>query len=302
VKGRDAVLIAGPTASGKSALAVALARMTGGPVINADSMQVYRQLRVLTARPTEAEMGGVPHRLFGYVDASEAYSVGRWLADIANELEENSDGPPVIVGGTGLYFRALTEGLSRIQPIPNQVRDKWRALFGRQGSEPLVKALAEGDPQGEIPVDPQRLMRAIEVLEATGKPLRWWQSQADDAPVLDPKRCLRLVIAPDRAWLHARIEARFDAMVVAGGWEEAEAFAALDLDPALPAMKAIGIRELVAAARDRTPREDAVRDAKTATRRYAKRQETWFRNQMADWERIAPGADPQAVWQARACP
>lgn len=285
-----AVLIAGPTASGKSALALKLAEILGGVVVNADSMQVYRELSILTARPTAAEEARLPHRLYGHVASAEGYTVARYLQDAAAMLSSLEGRVPIVVGGTGLYFNALTRGLSQIPPIDPRVRAFWREQAERQSPAALHRELRTCDPKlhGRLhPHDTQRILRALEVADSTGRPLSEWQERRS-TPLIAPQAAVRLVMAPDRAWLHARIEARLRAMARAGGLEEAAAFAALGLDPALPAMKAIGVPEMIAAAEGGMTLEAAIAAAVTATRQYAKRQETWFRNQMIDWQRVDP--------------
>ena len=287
-----AILIAGPTASGKSALALAIAARTGGLVINADAMQVYRELKVLTARPSSEEEARAEHRLYGHVAGAQAYSVARWLADLAPVLVEAAESgrPAIIVGGTGLYFEALTRGLAMVPEIPDVVREKIRQQAACLGPVGLHARLAARDPASAARLrdsDPQRLMRALEVFEATGRSLTEWQAEPPPPPLL-PDPVVRIVIAPDRAWLHERIAERFAAMMAAGGVEEAADFAALGLDPTLPAMRAIGVAPLARAARGEVALEEAVRRAVVDTRRYAKRQETWFRNRMGDWGRIEP--------------
>jgi tRNA dimethylallyltransferase len=287
-----AILIAGPTASGKSALALAIAERTGGLVVNADALQVYRELRILTARPTVEEEARAEHRLYGHVPADEVYSVARWLADVSPVLAEAAAGgrPAIVVGGTGLYFEALTRGLAAVPEIPDAVREKVRQQAACLGPVGLHARLAARDLASAARLrdsDPQRLMRALEVFEATGRSLTEWQAEPPPPPLL-PEPAVRVVIAPDRAWLHARIAERFEAMVAAGGLDEAVVFASRGLDPALPAMRAIGVAPLAAAARGEVALEEAVRRAVVDTRRYAKRQETWFRNRMGDWGRIEP--------------
>lgn len=285
-----AVVIAGPTASGKSALALHLAERLGGVVINADSMQVYRELRILTARPSPEEEGRAPHRLYGHVPAAEGYTVARWLRDMETTLADvEADGRlPIVVGGTGLYLTALTKGLSEVPPIPAEIRTAWRAAAETAAGGQLHAELAARDPvmAGRLrPDDTQRILRAIEVLDATGRSLADWQAERS-RPLLPEDAIRALVIAPERAALHAAIARRFEAMVTNGGLEEAAAFAALRLDPSLPAAKAIGVPELVDAAIGASMIGDAVARAVTATRQYAKRQETWFRNQMPAWPRV----------------
>ena len=283
-----AILIAGPTASGKSALALALARRHGGVIVNADSMQVYRELAILTARPGPEDLAAAPHTLYGYVAGNEPYSVGRWVRDAEQAiLECRQNGlVPVVVGGTGLYFKALIQGLSPIPPIPGPIRRHWRAEADRLGPEGLYAILAERDPLTAArlrPTDPQRLTRALEVLEATGRPLAAWQAEPG-RPVIDGAGALRLVLAPDRAELHRRADARFDAMMAAGALEEARALAARGYAGDLPIMRALGLPPLIAAAEDRLDLEAAVSRAKLDTRQYIKRQETWLRRHMAGWQ------------------
>lgn len=287
-----AILIAGPTASGKSALALALAERLAAPVVNADSMQVYRELRVLSARPSAEEEARAPHRLYGHVGVGELYSVGRWLDDVAGVLEEvSADGAvPILVGGTGLYFKALTEGLSRIPDVPGELRALWRARAETMPAEALHSELALRDAEMAArlrPSDTQRILRALEVVEGTGRSLAHWQAEKG-RPLLAADDALRLVLAPDRAWLHARVNARFEQMLEEGGMEEAIRVAGMGIDESLPAWKAIGVRPLSQAASGALALDEAIRRAKTETRRYAKRQETFFRNQFPDWQRVDP--------------
>jgi tRNA dimethylallyltransferase len=287
---RRAVLIAGPTASGKSALALAIAERCGGVVINADSMQVYRELRILTARPSEEDEARAPHRLYGHVASSDGYTVARYLDDLDRVLKETAGRPAVIVGGTGLYFNAMTQGLSDVPPIDERVRAFWRERARTASPAALHKELAVVDPvlYGRLhPNDTQRVLRALEVADSTGRPLSEWQ-ETRSRPLISGGPVARVVMAPERDWLHARIDERFRAMVASGGLDEAQAFAELHLDAALPAMKAIGVPEMMAAARGDLPVDEAVDAAVIATRQYAKRQETWFRNQMPDWPRVDP--------------
>ena len=291
---RNAILIAGPTASGKSALALALARELGGVVVNADSMQVYDVLAVLTARPRDAELAAAPHLLYGHVDPGTAHSTGRYMREVQALVEEGAfEGRPAIfVGGTGLYFRALTQGLSQIPDVPAAIREKWRAAARAEGAAALHRLLAGRDPVAAAAIhatDAQRIVRALEVEEASGKPISYWQSAAG-SPVVDAASARLYVVEPDRAALADRISRRFDAMIAEGAVEEARALGRLGLDPALPAMKAIGVRELLAADRGEITSGEAAERAKAATRQYAKRQMTWFRNQLGnDWRRIAMG-------------
>lgn len=280
-----AILIAGPTASGKSALALALAERLGSVVVNADALQVYADLRVLTARPSDADMAQVAHALYGHVDGAESYAVSRWLADAAPHLGAGA-APPVIAGGTGLYFDALLNGLARVPDIPAAVRERWRAT----PAAALHAELARRDPVMAArlrPTDPQRLMRALEVIDATGRSLGDWQAETTPG-VLDPARSLRIALAPDRAALDARIARRLETMLGEGALEEAEALGRRGLDPSLPVMKALGVASLIALAKGQATREAAVERVRLDTRRYAKRQSTWFRNRFADWTHVAP--------------
>ena len=282
----DAVLIAGATASGKSAAAVELAEALGGVVINADSMQVYREVRVLSARPPEADMARAPHLLYGHVGARERYSVGRYQTDAIAALAEvrAMKRLPIFVGGTGLYFAALTDGLVDIPAIPADIREEARNKLDVLGVAGLHAALAARDPETAAqlrPSDPQRVLRAWEVLEATGRPLISWQRQAS-APVLRGLSTARFVLDVPRYELRERIRIRFEAMLQAGA--RAEAVALQGLDPMLPAAKILGLRELWALEKSQMSQEDAIAAAVTATRQFAKRQVTWFRHRMADWQ------------------
>ncbi|MBW7947489.1 MAG: tRNA (adenosine(37)-N6)-dimethylallyltransferase MiaA, partial [Sphingomonadaceae bacterium] len=293
-----AILIAGPTASGKSALALDLARQAGGVIVNADSMQVYAALRVLTARPGAAEEAQIAHLLYGHVDPGTSYSTGRYVRDAAGLAADGAaDGtlagrPAIFVGGTGLYFRALIQGLSDMPHVPDEVRAKWRAAAAAEGAAALHRLLGERDPAAAAalhPADAQRIVRALEVLEASGRPISHWQ-KASGQPVVDMASARLFVVEPDREELARRISRRFDAMLDAGALEEARALGRRCLDPALPAMKAIGVRELLAAERGAVPFYVGVVGTTTATRQYAKRQMTWFRNQFGpEWRRIAMG-------------
>lgn len=278
----DAVLIAGPTASGKSREALALAQQIDGVVINADSMQVYREAPILTAQPSDADKALAPHLLYGHVSAREVYSVGRWREDAIAALAQAQamQRIPIFVGGTGLYFSALTDGLADIPPTPDAVREQARVLLQEIGVERLHARLAERDPLTASklrPSDPQRVLRAYEVFEATGRPLAEWQ-EAPAAPVLKDAKIAAFVLDPPRPELRARIAARFEAMVEQGGLEEAAALAGLD--PALPAAKLLGLRPLQALAAGELGKDAAQEAAITATRQFAKRQMTWFRHRM----------------------
>jgi tRNA dimethylallyltransferase len=287
-----AILIAGPTASGKSALALALAEKLGGAIINADSMQVYRDLHVITARPPAEEEARVPHRLYGHVDAAENYSVGRWLRDAAAALAdaEASSRLPIFVGGTGLYFKALTRGLAAVPPIPPEIRDGVRAQLAREGAQALHAELQQRDPISAarlMPGDGVRIVRALEVLAATGRSLPEWH-RSGMPPLVDAQHAVAVFLAPERAELYRRIDARFDAMIAAGALEEVRTLEARGLDPLLPAMKAHGVPWLRRALAGEITLADAIEGAKKDTRHYSKRQLTWFRNQMPGWTWVRP--------------
>jgi tRNA dimethylallyltransferase len=289
----DAVLIAGPTASGKSQAALALAQAIGGAVINADSMQVYRELRVLSARPGKAEEDSAPHLLYGHVSAFARYSAGRYAADSAAALAEAQRRGllPIFTGGTGLYFSVLTDGLADIPPVPAEVRESARKKLANIGVNALYAELVCRDPETAArlrPSDPQRVLRAWEVMEATGKPLARWQKETG-TPVLAGMRLAKFVVDLPRPRLRECIETRFRAMLEAGALEEAETLRGLD--PSLPAAKTLGLRELLALGEGKLGREEAIAAAVTATRQFAKRQTTWLRHRMTDWKWIAPESD-----------
>src|SRR6202163_4275755 len=283
-----AVLIAGPTASGKSALALELAQKTGGVIINADTMQVYRDLRVITARPTAEEETQVPHRLYGHVDAVVNFSARHWVIDAAAVLEETraKNRLPIFVGGSGLYFKALTRGLSGVPPIPPAIREGVRARLERDGVEALHAELARRDPASAErlkPRDRTRIARALEVVEATGRSLTDWHREGLP-PLLPPGEFSALFLAPEREELYERIDARFAVMLRAGALEEAAALAARHLDPLLPAMKAHGVPALIRHLGGEITREEAGEIGRADTRHYAKRQFTWFRHQLPEFE------------------
>ena len=280
---KSVALIAGPTASGKSALALRLARDRGGVIINADALQVYRELRILSARPGEAELAEAPHRLYGHVSGVEPYSVAAWLADAVAEIEAAWAGRllPIVTGGTGLYFMALERGLAEVPPISPGIREKWRRFDGDIHGELLKR-----DPAAATklkPNDRQRLSRALEVIEGTGKPLSHWQAQAQSQAFLRDVKVERLLVDVPRAELYARADARFDQMLAAGALEEVKPL--LNHDADLPMMRAIGVPELARYLRDEISLKEAVSMAKTATRHYIKRQFTWWRGQAAGWQK-----------------
>jgi tRNA dimethylallyltransferase len=288
----NAVLIAGPTASGKSALALELAQATGGVIINADSMQVYRDLRVITARPTPQEEAVAPHRLYGHVDAAVNFSAGGWVADAAAVLAElrAQNRLPIFTGGSGLYFKALTRGLSAVPPIPVTIRESVRARLERDGVEALHAELGQRDPASAErlkPRDRTRIARALEVMEATGRSLIDWHREGLP-PLLPPGRFHALFLNPDRDQLYARIDARFEAMLGAGALEEVAALAARRLDPLLPAMKAHGVPALVRHIEGQISLQEAAAIGRADTRHYAKRQFTWFRHQLPEFEWVTP--------------
>jgi tRNA dimethylallyltransferase len=286
------VLIAGPTASGKSALALELAQAHDAVIINTDSMQVYRDLRVITARPTLEEEARAPHRLYGHVDAAVNFSAGAWVADAAAVLAEAraQNRLPIFIGGSGLYFKALTRGLSAVPPIAAEIREAVRARLERDGVEALHAELAQRDPASAErlkPRDRARIARALEVVEATGRSLTDWHRDGLP-PLLPPGTFRALFLEPDRDALYARIDARFDAMLAAGALEEVARLAARQLDSLLPAMKAHGVPALLAHLKGEITRKEAAEIGRADTRHYAKRQFTWFRHQLPEFEWVKP--------------
>ncbi|MCV6598706.1 MAG: tRNA (adenosine(37)-N6)-dimethylallyltransferase MiaA [Mangrovicoccus sp.] len=287
------ILIAGPTASGKSGLALALAQATGRAVINADALQVFDGWRLLTARPSAADLAQAPHHLYGHIPPQQEYSVGQWLRELTPFLAAQP--APIIVGGTGLYFNALTKGLAEIPATLPETRALADQRMAAEGAEALA---AELDPDTKARVDllnPMRVQRAWEVQHQTGRGLAAWHAQTP-APILPLADCLPILLQADRDWLNARIARRFRAMITDGALEEARAMEP-DWQPYHPASKAIGVAELIAHLRGEISLEQAEDAAVIATRRYAKRQRTWFRNQMQAWSGIDAAGLPGALFQ-----
>ncbi|MCW6510559.1 tRNA (adenosine(37)-N6)-dimethylallyltransferase MiaA [Lichenifustis flavocetrariae] len=290
--GKRAILIAGPTASGKSALALTLAERYGGVVINADSMQVYADLHIVTARPSLADLTRVPHRLFGHVDAAQAYSVGHWLGEVKREIEAArlADRVPVLVGGTGLYIKALTQGLSHIPSVPDEIRTRLRAEAAVCTPSDLHARLAALDPGMAArlrPTDPQRILRALEIFETTGESLLSFQA-VRESPVLPMSDVAGVFLAPPRPELNGRIDRRFDIMIEMGAEQEIAALAARKLDPTLPALRSLGVPPLMSALAGDLSLAEAINQAKLASRRYAKRQLTFARHQIEGLTWIDP--------------
>ena len=286
------VLIAGPTASGKSALALAVADRFGGAVINADSMQVYRDLRTITARPTQDEERRAPHLLYGHVDAAMNYSTGQWLRDVAEAVRDVREQGrlPILIGGTGLYFTALTKGMAAVPPTPAAIRNEVRGRLAAEGVGVLHAELVKLDPETAyrlMPNDRSRIARALEVFKATGRSLSDWHREGLPSPI-DTKSAVKVFLKTERAALVERIETRFGAMMKDGAIDEVRALAARQLDPLLPAMKAHGVPWLIRHLSGEISAEEAAAGAVMDTRRYAKRQLTWFRNQLPDWTWVEP--------------
>jgi tRNA dimethylallyltransferase len=301
-----AVLIAGPTASGKSALALAVAESLGGAIVNADSMQVYRDLSVITARPTADDEARAPHKLYGFVDAAENYSVGRWCRDVEDAMTEigKQGRVPILVGGTGLYFKALTSGLAAVPPISVDIRASVRGRLQHEGAPALHAELMRLDPataQRVTANDRSRISRALEVVLATGRALSDWHREGLP-PLIDPARAVKVFVTCERKELVRRIEARFNAMMKSTALDEVRRLRDRKLEPTLPAMKAHGVPWLIRHLNGEISREDAIGGAVMDTRRYAKRQLTWFRNQMKDWTWAGPDealSDIRDHFQAR---
>ncbi|MEO6394377.1 MAG: tRNA (adenosine(37)-N6)-dimethylallyltransferase MiaA [Devosia sp.] len=283
---RSAVLIAGPTASGKSALALAMARERNAVIVNTDALQIYDGLRVLTARPDRKEMAEVPHLLYGDVSPERRFSTGDWARAVAAVIAEAGRRTLIFVGGTGLYFTALTEGFAEVPEVPAEALVRAEAEVAGLDRAARSRLIAERDPQIAARLkapDPQRVIRALAVLAATGRSLATFQDGSQQ-PLLEGWSTERIVLNPDRQVLRERIAARFEAMLGAGAVDEVKLLLARQLDPSLPAMKAIGVREIGAWLAGTSSREEMVERAVIATRQYAKRQRTWFRGRMADWD------------------
>lgn len=282
--GRRAVLIAGPTAGGKSTLACEIADALGGIVVNSDSMQVYSCWQILTARPSQSEMRGIPHELYGHIDFDAPYSVGAWLEEMQKLLLKHADRPLIIVGGTGLYFSALTSGLSPIPPVPAESRSKSEEILREEGIEALLADLEKTDPDSLNSIDrtnPARVRRAWEVLRATGRGIRSWQSVKGN-PLLHLEETHPIVLNSDRERLKRRIEDRVELMVRDGALRECETMLGV-WDPSLASSKAIGAKEFMSYLAGRCALDDAVARTVAATRQYAKRQMTWFKGRMKNW-------------------
>ncbi|KRB85718.1 tRNA dimethylallyltransferase [Sphingomonas sp. Root710] len=295
---KSIALIAGPTASGKSALAVRLAELADGVVINADASQVYADLRVLSARPDAAETARAPHRLFGYRDAATACSAADWADDARHEIALAHDAGrlPIIVGGTGLYMRTLLHGIAPVPDIDPAIRAEVRAMsVGR-----AAVMLRREDPEAAARLKPQditRISRALEVIRSTGRSLSSWQQELSGG-IIGQVSIAPAILLPPRDWLYTRCNARFETMLEHGAIEEVEALRARGLDPSLPAMRAIGVRDIIDWCEGQTSREEMMERAQAATRQYAKRQYTWFRHQLpAEWRRIETQLDDQNIDQ-----
>ena len=294
---KPVICIAGPTASGKSAFALDVARAMDGEIFNADALQVYSDLQILSARPTRDEMGDIPHHLFGHVSGAVRYSTGQWLREIEPRILDSlaRGKTPVLVGGTGLYFRALLQGMADIPAVPPETSMASQAMLDEQGIAALRREAERLDPRAAARVlgdDPQRLLRIVDVATGTGRPLSDWQ--AETHPVVPLRFARYCVLMPPRDKLYAKIDARYDAMLRGGGLEEARAIFAKDFDETLPVMKAIGLRQLRSYFNGLTSLDEAVETAKRESRRFAKRQTTWFRNQPPKAEMLLAEADRDA--------
>ena len=289
------IAIAGATASGKSALALKLAAHTGGSILNADSAQVYADLRLVSARPSVDDEKAAPHLFYGHVDGAHAFSAAEWARQAAAKIAELKT--PIVVGGTGLYFRTLFKGLSPIPDIPPAIRQKWRDLAQVEPANALHTKLQDIDPQMAQRLqanDTQRIVRALEVFEATGRSLKSWQDEKT-LPLAEPRNWLRVVLVSEREQRSAHLRTRFEHMVDNGAVDEVKALAARGLSPSLPVMKAIGVPELLKHVQENIPIDEAIDAAVLASRHYAKRQDTWFRTQMAEWPQLTPGEILQQI-------
>ena len=281
------ILLCGPTASGKSALGMALARKTGGCIVNADALQVYDGWRVLTARPSENDEHAVKHHLYGHVAMSQTYSVGAWLRDVARVLAD-CEKQVIILGGTGLYFSALTSGLAPIPVTPDDIRARGNEIRERANTVEFIEYLAQNDPETLAKVDQQnamRLQRAWEVLETTGRGLSSWQEDTPE-PLLSLQDVTPVVLNSKPEWLNKRIARRFDVMVNNGALDECRAILNTGWEPSLPSSRALGARELIAYLNDECTLDEAQETASIATRQFAKRQRSWFRNKMQNWHQV----------------
>ncbi|PCH93480.1 MAG: tRNA (adenosine(37)-N6)-dimethylallyltransferase MiaA [Rhodobacteraceae bacterium] len=284
------ILIAGPTASGKSHLALDIAQRVDSVIINADALQVYQGWSVLTARPTEVDLAQAPHALYGHVSMTTPYSVGAWLRDVQSCLADcrQNGQRPIIIGGTGLYFLALTQGLAEIPAISSEIRGEAEALAAKHGKGIFADHLERDDAQTHARIDalnPARTQRAWEVLRQTGVGLSTWQDNTP-APLIAPKDADKIHLLSDTDWLNARIEQRFDQMVDLGALDECRAAQDSFWDETLPSCKAIGAKELISHLKGECELTQAIEDAKVQTRQYAKRQRSWFRGRMSDWQKL----------------
>ena len=288
------VFIAGPTASGKSAWAIELAKTFNGEIINADAMQVYEDLQILSARPTFSEMQGVPHHLFGHIAGNIRYSTGQWLREVQPVILDclAREVVPILVGGTGLYFKALLEGLVKVPAISQDVFENVKTILENEGIANLRDEALRIDPRATARIlgdDPQRLSRIVSVYRETGKPLSEWQSET--RPIIPKQFCKCAVLIPDRSVLYERINARFENMITSGGLTEAKSVFAKNYDTSLPIMKAIGVRQLQGYFTGDTNLDDSIALASRDTRRFAKRQLTWFRGQARNWQNVTNNSD-----------
>ncbi len=295
------VCIAGPTASGKSAFALSLAKKLGGEIVNADALQVYADLQIISARPNLEDMAQAPHHLFGHIDGGERYSAGRWLEQaVPIIIDIMARGRvPIIIGGTGLYFKALLQGLAKVPQPSAQARANAQNILTEQGIGALRARAEQLDPAAAARIlgdDPQRLLRVVEVAQSSGVSLSYWQAQTQ--PIIGKADWRGAVLTPPRDGLYERINARFDGMVESGGIDEVARLYARGLNPMLPAMKAIGVPQIISALNGEQSLETALETAKRETRRFAKRQFTWFRGQAADWPTLS-SAQKQNQWAAQ---